>query len=72
LDHKSQHYPDNPLDGQETIPKGDHDPDIPAIPQEADLNKLEPEEKLIADPLVNIFGEPMVRRLFSKNWQLRS
>lgn len=36
------------------------------------MTKLSPENKLIAGPLANIFGEPMVKRLFSGNWTLRA
>lgn len=40
--------------------------------QEADLTKLSPEDKMIAEPLANIFGHPMIKRLFSNNWTMRA
>ena len=30
------------------------------------------EDKIIAEPLANLFGKPMISRLFSKNWSLRA
>jgi hypothetical protein len=33
---------------------------------------LSSDDKIIAEPLANIFGKPMISRLFSKNWSLRA